>query len=721
MRRMRPSLAPPCKSRPLSGAAASISGVTNASGQATLTLRLGRAAGAYTYRVTSPLSNPVDVTATATLPVANTIFTEVNVTNTNGTPTTGPGTTSVLYYGASGIASEPDGTLYLASYCVVKKLTPDGTLSDFAGTTCGYAGDAGPAKQAKLSTLSGLALDVTRRVLYIADTGNAVVRSVDLSDPNHPISTYAGGNTTAPSPAYGDNGPATAALLASPGALSLDPSDGALYIADTGHSRIRRVDLADGTIHAWLSPGPGCGVDPINFNDCGDAHGCAVVWDGQGNGFVSGQICGTSMTSYAFGVIRVNKAGAIAARIVGKYNSGTGSLVPATGVSLGGAPSLAMDPAGNLYVSEYSGAGSGGTGYRVRRIESGTGRVVTLAGDGNVAAAGALASYLDASAVELRSPGFMAFDAAGTLHFADDSSVRAIVGVGQSTAPLATLSLAAGNNQSVSIDQQVDTPLAVKLVDANAVTLKSGYTVTWKSTDVGAALDSVTSDTSAVGVASASAWSGLLPQDYHFTASYNDIHGNPVTGSPVAFTITGSAPAAGTIFSIVNPFHSAASDPLPAAGTRVHLPNTTHGVAVASDGTVYFSTDCAVKKISPAGIVSQVAGKQMAVPIRAAATWATAGRRRRRSCIMPRVSPSTRRTTSSTSLTRATTWSARSTSPTAPFPPSPAGGPRSSPPPMEMAARPRQRTFSRPRTSASRATRSTSPILDTAPFAASRA
>ena len=318
------------------------------------------------------------------------------------------------------------------------------------------------------------------------------------------------------------------------------------------------------------------------------------------------------MTSYAYGVIRVNKAGAIAARIVGKYNSGTGSLVPATGVSLGGAPSLAMDPAGNLYVSEYSGAGSGGTGYRVRRIESGTGRVVTLAGDGNVAAAGALASYLDASTVELRSPGFMAFDAAGTLHLTDDSSVRAIVGVGQSTAPLATLSLAAGNNQSVSIDQQVDTPLAVKLVDANAVTLKSGYTVTWKSTDVGAALDSLTSDTSAVGVASASAWSGLLPQDYHFTASYNDIHGNPVTGSPVAFTITGAAPTAGTIFSIVNPFHSAASDPLPAAGTRVHLANTTHGVAVASDGTVYFSTDCAVKKISPAGIVSQVAGKQNA-------------------------------------------------------------------------------------------------------------
>ena len=113
---------------PSSGAAASISGVTNASGQATLTLRLGRAASAYTYRVTSPLSNPVDVTATATLPVANTIFTEVNVTNSNGTPTTGPGTTSVLYYGASGIASEPDGTLYLASYCVVKKLTPEESL-----------------------------------------------------------------------------------------------------------------------------------------------------------------------------------------------------------------------------------------------------------------------------------------------------------------------------------------------------------------------------------------------------------------------------------------------------------------------------------------------------------------------------------------------------------------------------------------------------------------
>jgi hypothetical protein len=107
---------------------------------------------------------------------------------------------------------------------------------------------------------------------------------------------------------------------------------------------------------------------------------------------------------------------------------------------------------------------------------------------------------------------------------------------------------------------------------------------------------------------------GLLPQDtpldYHFTAKFSDIHGVDATGSPAQFTVTANPPAAGTIFTFVNTYHAYGSppDPLPGPATISHLNYPPRGIATATDGTVYFATDCAIKKVSKEGVMSQVAG-----------------------------------------------------------------------------------------------------------------
>ena len=105
----------------------------------------------------------------------------------------------------------------------------------------GYAGDNGPAIDAKLNHPRGLAFDNAGN-LYIADTGNNVVRRVDTTGT---ISTIAG--TGAPGYAGdGSSSPATSAQLFLPTGVVVD-SQGDLFIADTSNQRVRDHGSGIGT------------------------------------------------------------------------------------------------------------------------------------------------------------------------------------------------------------------------------------------------------------------------------------------------------------------------------------------------------------------------------------------------------------------------------------------------------------------------------------------
>ena len=106
---------------------------------------------------------------------------------------------------------------------------------------CGYAGNGGPATSAELDVPTGIAVD-SAGDLFIADSGNDCIREVNGT--TGVITTVAGSGTYGYS---GDGSAATSAELNSPEGVAVDNA-GDLFIADTGNNVIREVDLATGVI-----------------------------------------------------------------------------------------------------------------------------------------------------------------------------------------------------------------------------------------------------------------------------------------------------------------------------------------------------------------------------------------------------------------------------------------------------------------------------------------
>ena len=137
-----------------------------------------------------------------------------------------------------GLAIDGAGNIYFADSGnqIIRRIDVNGNITTVAGTpqSQGYSGDGGLATSAKLFLPEGIAFDATGN-LYIADTGNAVIREVDAVTGK--ISTVAG---VPGSPGYNGDGTATASKLNSPWTVTVGP-DNSLYIADTYNNRIRRV------------------------------------------------------------------------------------------------------------------------------------------------------------------------------------------------------------------------------------------------------------------------------------------------------------------------------------------------------------------------------------------------------------------------------------------------------------------------------------------------
>ncbi|MGB2713230.1 MAG: hypothetical protein WBC51_03565 [Vicinamibacterales bacterium] len=112
----------------------------------------------------------------------------------------------------------------------------------------GYEGDGGPATDASLNQPHEILFD-TMGNLYIAERDNHVIRKVHAK--TRLISTLAGTGTAGFS---GDGGPASQAQLRQPHSIALDPAGG-LLICDVGNHRVRRVNLATGSIETFAGTG----------------------------------------------------------------------------------------------------------------------------------------------------------------------------------------------------------------------------------------------------------------------------------------------------------------------------------------------------------------------------------------------------------------------------------------------------------------------------------
>lgn len=161
-----------------------------------------------------------------------------------------------------GIVVDPQGNIYFADGNYVRRVGTDGTIGTLAGGGTQSPGDGGPGTQASLGIVNGLALDGPGN-LYFAETNR--IRKLT---PSGLLTTYAGGATAGFS---GDGGPAASALLAQPEGLAFDAQDN-LYVADGDvtnfPSRIREITV-NGTISTVAGGGsaiPANGAAPLTLN-----------------------------------------------------------------------------------------------------------------------------------------------------------------------------------------------------------------------------------------------------------------------------------------------------------------------------------------------------------------------------------------------------------------------------------------------------------------------
>jgi hypothetical protein len=165
------------------------------------------------------------------------VITTVAGTGQSGYSGDGGPATKAQIAGALGIAVDAAGNLYIADTgnCVIRKVTTKGKISTVVGNgSASYGGDGGPAILASLRYPTDVAVDAAGN-LFIADYFNGYVRVVDT---NHLIHTVAGNGVQA----YGgDNVPAWSSSLHGPIRVALDSARN-LYIETDGDSRIRQVN-----------------------------------------------------------------------------------------------------------------------------------------------------------------------------------------------------------------------------------------------------------------------------------------------------------------------------------------------------------------------------------------------------------------------------------------------------------------------------------------------
>jgi len=141
---------------------------------------------------------------------------------------------------AVSVAVGPDGTVFIldASVCAVYRVDRQGRIFIHAGrpeltpSSCGFAGDGGPARNALLNPANLFANTPTIAVdragaLYIADAGNFRVRRVD---PNGVINTVAGSGEVGTTEAFPLT-PARSARFLGPQGLGVN-ANGVLAVAD---------------------------------------------------------------------------------------------------------------------------------------------------------------------------------------------------------------------------------------------------------------------------------------------------------------------------------------------------------------------------------------------------------------------------------------------------------------------------------------------------------
>lgn len=266
------------------------------------------------------------------------------------------------FYSPLGVATDSGDTIYVADTYnnTIRKISSGGVVSTFAGTAAVIGSADGPGAAARFNYPFGIATDNVGNI-YVGDASNNLIRKIT---PAGVVSRYAGAPTVG---SFAD-GPAANARFYFPSGLTTD-SAGNVYVADAYNEAIRKITL-DGTVSTLAgavgvfgsADGPAA---TASFN-----APSGVVIDSAGNVFVADQNNHTIRKITIIGGVASVSTFAGMAGVIGSADG------PGTVARFYFPYGLAIDKADNIYVADND-------NFTIRKITP-AGEVSTLAGTAGV-------------------------------------------------------------------------------------------------------------------------------------------------------------------------------------------------------------------------------------------------------------------------------------------------------------------------------------------------
>ncbi|WP_167855331.1 SMP-30/gluconolactonase/LRE family protein [Hymenobacter wooponensis] len=292
-----------------------------------------------------------------------------------------------------GLARAADGTLFVADELgsCIRRISPQGQVSTWAGAPVRLGGDDGPGATAQFQAPEAVAVDAGGTV-YVAEGGGMAVRKIA---PDGEVSTLYGGQER-------PSAPARSVYLHHPTGVAVAPS-GIVYVSEAGSNVIYQIS-PQGSI-SLLAGRPGSDGDAVDGKaaEARFSHPSHLAVGPGGTLYV--------LDEYNALVRTISPQGQVST-LVGKLPTYMGPRDPLLGTPTG----LAVDAAGTVYVSD-------GPGHVIRRITP-AGMVSVWAGQPGQA------GHADGTghSARFQQPAGLSLDRQGNLYVADllNSTVRRV-------------------------------------------------------------------------------------------------------------------------------------------------------------------------------------------------------------------------------------------------------------------------------------------------------
>ena len=491
--------------------------------------------------------------------------------------------TAARFVSPNGVAVDGIGNIYVTdSYnSTIRRISSSGAVTTFAGTAGQVGSVDGTGAAARFSQAGGLTVDKAGYV-YVGDG-----TTLRMITPAGVVTTLAGTGFASASV----DGTGAAARFGNLTGLALDAA-GNIYAADNFFYVVRKITPAGVATTVAGQAGVSGAVDgaaaDARFNNVN-----GLVLDAAGNIYVSD----------ASNTIRKIATDGTVSTLAGV--AGPGAAIDGAGADarFSNPRGLAIDSAGKLYVADQN--------NQTIRMVTGAGVVSTIAGSAGVRGAadgkGTAASFYN--------PQALSFDSAGNLYVGDlaNATVRKITPARDVTtiAGLVTSSSIADGSVSTAgfdlpMDVAPDSAGNLYVADRAAKTIRKITPAGVVSTFAGAPNVSGSAD----GTGSAARFSGpsRLTVDTAgnvYVSDVDDLGVNCFCASPHFHLIRKITPAGVVTTLAGKPGEFGLADGVGAAA-KFYFPA---GLATDSAGNVYVadSRNSAIRKITPAGVVSTVA------------------------------------------------------------------------------------------------------------------